>query len=239
MSNWYNFWQSYRLIDVKNDKDLFYQAGKTISGKVINPSKFKAIVKNISTHLKLKKNDNLLDLCCGNGALTYELAKKVNSVIAIDFSKPFIENARKFKHRQNITYIHQDIKKLDKLNFNNNFSKVLLYDALAYFNKFELDRLLLKLRRIIVGEAGIMFGSVLDYKKKWEFYNTYGRKLNYFANSILGSNQGIGKWWNKKDIIKICSTNRLSYKFYKQDSLLHTAHYRFDVLIFQDDLKNV
>jgi len=56
--------------------------------------------------------DNIiLDIGCGKGELTFDLAKKVKKVIAIDFNKKSIEFAKKRFSLENIKYIVGDITK--------------------------------------------------------------------------------------------------------------------------------
>jgi len=46
-----------------------------------------------------------LDIGCGNGSLTYDLAKKARKVVAIDFNRKSIQNAIKRFNKDNIRYI--------------------------------------------------------------------------------------------------------------------------------------
>ena len=83
MKNWKEFFQNYRIIDINGDIDLFYQVGYTVERKPISNEQFNCIIESIEKQLQLSASDTLLDLCCGNGAVTYELAKKVKSVVAV------------------------------------------------------------------------------------------------------------------------------------------------------------
>jgi len=59
----------------------------------------------------IETKDRILDLGCGNGALTYDLGEKASSVVGIDLNKKNIQTARKEYGRENIKYIIGDITK--------------------------------------------------------------------------------------------------------------------------------
>lgn len=56
----------------------------------------------------VNENDTVLDIGCGNGALTYDLAKKAKKVVGIDLSEKNISIAKRKYSRDNIEYIHGD-----------------------------------------------------------------------------------------------------------------------------------
>ncbi len=66
--------------------------------RLMNYHKF--FVDNVS------ENDSVLDIGCGNGALTYDIAKKAKTVVGIDLSEKNISIAKKKYSRENIEYIH-------------------------------------------------------------------------------------------------------------------------------------
>ncbi len=76
----------------------------------------------IIAEFKLKGNERILDLGCGDGALTAELAQLAPDgfVLGIDGSRGMIETARKLE-RKNLSFKVQDINSLD---FDNEFDVV-------------------------------------------------------------------------------------------------------------------
>jgi len=230
--NWYNFWQNYRPIKEFNTENLLYQVGKTKYGKPISQIEFRAIVNDINKKLELNKEDILIDLCCGNGILTKELSQNVEQIYAIDFSEMFIKNAILYNNKINIQYLNSDIMNIGDIIFNNKINTVLMYDALASFNKQMLTDILILLKNIITPNAKILIGAIPDITKKFKFYNTLKLKWYYFYNFILlQKNNGIGRWWHKNEIIEIASETGYTVEFITQNTTIHTAHYRFDVLI--------
>lgn len=69
--------------------------------RLMNYHKF--FVDNVS------ENDSVLDIGCGNGALTYDVAKKVKKVVGIDLNEKNISIAKRRYSRENIEYIHGNV----------------------------------------------------------------------------------------------------------------------------------
>lgn len=59
----------------------------------------------------IKKGDRVLDIGCGNGALTFDLAEKAEFVVGIDLSEKNIETAKKKYYAHNIKYVIGDAVK--------------------------------------------------------------------------------------------------------------------------------
>lgn len=57
----------------------------------------------------VKLDDTVLDIGCGNGALTYDLAKKAKRVIGVDLNKENIKIAKEKYSAPNIKYIVGDV----------------------------------------------------------------------------------------------------------------------------------
>ena len=63
----YDYTERPKLFD-KND--FWRQVRRTINGKPVDETQINLIINQVCTILSLNKNDDLLDLGCGNGALT-------------------------------------------------------------------------------------------------------------------------------------------------------------------------
>ncbi len=106
--------------------------------------------------LKLKKNDKVLDLGCGNGRHTIELNKKGYDVDGLDFSSHLLSIAKKDAKQEglNIDFYKQDF---NKINLKTKYDKVFLF-----FPDFRA----LNLNKLLEGVIGILNKGglfLLDY----------------------------------------------------------------------------
>ncbi|MFH0853287.1 MAG: class I SAM-dependent methyltransferase [bacterium] len=89
--------------------------------RIIDYHKF--FVDNVST------TDVVIDIGCGKGDNTYDIAKKAKQVTGIDFSSNNINFAQKHYTRENLTFIIGDAV---KHNFKNRFDKIVLSNVLEH-----------------------------------------------------------------------------------------------------------
>jgi SAM-dependent methyltransferase len=191
-TDWEEFWQEYRNIIPQSEDDLFYQVGKTIQGKPVSYEICNITIQRIKELLLLDKNDHLLELCCGNGLVTFELASLVKSITAIDFSVHLIDAAKKNKQLPNVTYLYGDVKKplINFLNESIKYTKILMGVALAYFYPDELRTIL---KNIIIqskeSHFQALFTDVPSKELIRSYYNTPERWKTYCSNqNQFGSN---------------------------------------------------
>jgi SAM-dependent methyltransferase len=230
MKKWKDFFQSYRVIEINNDSDLLFQVGATTSGKPITLGQHTAIVSSIVSGLAMNKNDNILDLCCGNGIITFDIADKVNKIIGIDSSKAYIDNAKKYKQKENIKYLNNDVLDLETYVDVGKLTKGFIYSSIAYFSESEILNLLSILKNI--GVDYVYIGSILDKSKKFLFFNTFKRRVHYlYEYLLLNKDLGLGRWWSQKEILRIANKIGYEVEFITQNPILHTAHYRYDAIL--------
>ena len=70
--------------------DYLKQVEKTVKGQPISDLQFQLIVSQICREVHLQEDSIVLDLYCGNGLITKELATQCKSVVGIDFSQPLL-----------------------------------------------------------------------------------------------------------------------------------------------------
>lgn len=232
MYDWVEFWDKYPKR--AGEQELFRQAGKTVGGVPITQRQFRALVDSVRENLEIKEDDCVLDLCCGNGLITKELAKECKFVMGIDFSAPLIEVAKKRSLRDNVKYVYMDVRRIGELSasYRRYFSKVLCYEALAFFDLKDFDEILKNILVLSAEGPIILFGSVLDKERLWNFFNTFQRKIFYLVKiRLLRKEVGLGRWWKRDEIEMMCKKHNLYPTISYQPDILHTSHYRFDVRI--------
>ncbi|WP_025026615.1 class I SAM-dependent methyltransferase [Caldalkalibacillus mannanilyticus] len=92
-------------------------------------------MKQIVQLLDMPKGSRVLDLCCGNGRHSRQLAKLDYQVTGIDLSHVLLDEARKANFADKITYLQSDVR---ELSFEEEFDYVLnLFTSFGYFEQVE------------------------------------------------------------------------------------------------------
>ena len=72
MTNWKKKWRAYpRRFD---EKDFARQVESTVDGRPYSSSQVDDVARRIASVMDLQSNDVVLDICCGNGLFTAQLA---------------------------------------------------------------------------------------------------------------------------------------------------------------------
>lgn len=229
MRDWHRHWQEFPTRF--DPQDFLRQVGKTQKGAPISAEQLRCIADSVRRILDLDERDCLLDLCCGNGLLTSLLACSVRSIVAVDYSRPLLEIARRHHAAPGVTYVEASVLELpvDSLLRFEPVTKVQMYEALQHFTAEQLGALLHVLKELATG-APILFGSVPDRARLRRFYHTPELWREYEERQASGS-EAIGTWWTRADLSAIATGAGYEAVFLAQDSRLHTSHYRFDVLM--------
>lgn len=100
---------------------------------LITPDRTGKEVSLMLERLQLQKGARILDLACGYGRHAIELAKRGCRVTGVDFSKHFIELAKKEAKKQNVhvSFIRDDMRRIA---FRNRFDAVInIFTSFGYF----------------------------------------------------------------------------------------------------------
>jgi ubiquinone/menaquinone biosynthesis C-methylase UbiE len=223
-----NFWKLHwyeRGITYKSlDTNLAVQ--RTRGGIPISQKSFDEIMSYVSTVLKLKKNDSVLELFCGNGVMTIPLSKICKSIVAVDFSKSLLETLLEQKP-VNVEIILGDVLNLDLPL--KKFDKVLAYAGIQYLTEPEMAMLIKQVHRFLVPGGTLFIGDIPDSAKKWEFFTTPAREREYFEG-LTSNSDSIGTWYDKKWLIKLLENFGFNcVEILTQPKTQINSHYRFDV----------
>lgn len=228
---WKSFWASYRSKVIESNDDLFFQVGKTINQKPINKEMFKLILKGLELDLELKKEDVLLEMCCGNGLITKPISTVVDYVYAFDFTNHLIEVAVKRRSAINISYKVGDAKRdfFQLFLFKRVPNKFLMNDSLGYFTKDDLSKII-RLINSKVDNYSFLITGIPNFNKRFNFYNTTERKEKYEKMKIKNDQffEGMGRWWRPEELYEIGNDFGIEVKIKNQQKEL--SNYRMNVL---------
>jgi len=212
--------------------DYLKQVGHTLNGKSIDNAHFQLMTVQVSRELNLQSDDIVLDLCCGNGYLTKELARVCERVVGVDFSSNLIEIALEDHCPANVEYVCMDVMKIDtsQLRPSGPYNKILLYAGLQHFEKKDLEPLLSRILKLSTSNPTILFGYIPDSNSFRIFYDT-PRKRRERMVRILKRTELLKTWWDQSFIASIALKLGLRCTFHKLDDRLQAAQYRFNVVM--------
>ncbi len=234
MNFWQAFWSNYGPEHAVTEEDLFKQVAQTRNKRPISKELFKRTLDHIVDRLKLSSSEHLVDLCCGNGLVSYELASHVAYVTGIDFVPRNINTATQLKSKKNVCYVLGDVTApLAGLIGVNTFpDKFLMNGSLAYFEPTEFGNIL---KNIVTHMAGrpflFLLTSIPCSDLKWNFYDTPERVARHLINEKHpgNTNDGVGRWWKHSEIQDICFRHGLHVEVTNQPADL--SNFRMDALI--------
>lgn len=230
MKDWQHFWNT-RPAEIA-ETEFLKQVGKTVGGTPISKERFEALVSGVIQRLCIQPQDKVLDLCCGNGLITARIASKCKRIIGVDYSEPLIQVARKHHQPENASYYCASVLELpnESLKAEQPFDKVYMYEALQHFKPGDLSTILKTVDALTTPAALVLLASVPDNAKLWNFYNTPERRADYYERKKNGT-EAIGTWWEQDFVRSTCTEQGFHCEFLDQNPTLHTAHYRFDLLL--------
>lgn len=217
--NWQSIWnneaKSHRMVDQVQRKDLDSTC---------------LAAEHIMEVLAIKKEDIVLDVCCGNGLITKEVSKHCSHITGIDISEDLIQHAVARSSMENTSYSISSAEEFSKL-ITTKVDKIYLEFSFQYFEKKgQGKRVIEEMLKVLKSGGKIFIGNIPDQDKLWTFYNTFKKRLFYYAIKISGK-KSMGKFWNKDELLKICQEIGVQGKVLVQNPKFPYAHYRFDFLI--------
>ena len=116
--------------------DFLGQTRRTVNGVPVSEEQIKLILKAIVSALNVKPDDTLLDIACGNGALSHNLFGLCSGYLGVDLSEYLISVAKKnFERLPNYVFKQQGAAEYVRSEPQpEKYSKVLCYGSFQYFS---------------------------------------------------------------------------------------------------------
>jgi cyclopropane fatty-acyl-phospholipid synthase-like methyltransferase len=209
--------------------DFWGQVKRTVNGQPVSEAQIEMIVKTICAGLSLKSDDRLLDLCCGNGALTDRIFDQCAGGLGIDFSEKLIEIAHKYFQSQprKVYKLHDVVDYARAETKPDGFSKILCYGSFSFLEEKRAEDLLRGCFETF-SNASIMF--IGNYPDKARIKNFF-TGTSYVPGVEKEPDSPIGIWRTKEEFEELAERAGWTATFSTMPNSFYASNYRFDVIL--------
>ena len=224
---WNEFYKDYLK---RARKDPFSQVGRTLNSEPMSVEMFQESVEHYKGFLALEDDHKVLDLCCGNGLLSAEIAKDCSLVIGVDFSQDLIDSIEGVDSNNLVGVVGNVLE----IGFKQrSFDRVLVAAALQHFSESESITLFRRIFNWLGPDGRLVLTDIPDRNRIWNFFNTEERISSYYQATLEG-NSALGTWYDRKWLENLaidCGFTAASS--FDQPEQYWYSHYRFDIVIYK------
>jgi SAM-dependent methyltransferase len=209
--------------------DFWGQVKRTVNGEPVSQEQIDMIVHAVSDGMDLSAEDLLLDLCCGNGALTAYFFEKCNGGLGVDISEYLIDVARKkFVKRENESFVVGDaVEYVRNCSRPERFTKAVCYGAFMFLPRDNARLLLEELRSRFSSLRRVFIGNLPDRALKSRFFTGEGHRPG--IEDDPGSPTGI--WRTEVEFVELAAECGWAAVVTRMPPSFYAAHYRFDAVL--------
>ncbi len=212
-------------------KDYWGQVKRTVYGKPVSDDHIALIVAAIEQNLLFAADgsDCLLDIGCGNGALSQFFFDRIKAFHGVDYSEYLISVAKRdFEKQPDFLFEEADAAKYvaaeaDPLRF----TKVLIYGCFTYFTDDAAEFILKILHDKFANVSRIFIGNLPDLDKAPLFYV----KGMPDAAELRDPESKIGIWRTEAEFAALAARTGWTASFQIMPDSFYAHHYRYDVTL--------
>jgi cyclopropane fatty-acyl-phospholipid synthase-like methyltransferase len=209
--------------------DFWAQVQRTVNGRVVDESQIALIVDAVCAGLALEENDTLLDLCCGNGALTDRLFARCRGGLGVDFADELIAVAQRYFERAPARrYVCADASTfIADAAERPVFTKALCYGSLQLLAPEQARALLATLRVAYPSLTRVFVGNLPDRALAANFYTEREPE----PGELDDHERPIGMWRTADECRELAASAGWACTIRRMPAAFFGAHYRFDMLL--------
>jgi cyclopropane fatty-acyl-phospholipid synthase-like methyltransferase len=211
--------------------DLLSQVRRTINGCPVGEDQIELIVGAVRERLDVRPDDVLLDLCCGNGAITDRILAQCRSGVGVDFSDYLISVAKREFETFGRRYVAADVVdfccKSPEAAF---FTKVLCFGSLQYIPDDDARKLFSALDERFPNVERMLVANHLDRDRISEFVKNGKRDPDLERSHETP----LGMWRTRGEFRGLLEGTSWRATFEQMPDEFYGAYYRFDAILTRD-----
>ena len=213
----------------KDETDFWGQIRRTVNGKPVDDNQISLITERIREKLALQEKDVVLDLACGNGALSSRIFKQFSSYLGVDSSPRLIEVANKyFANPPRYLFTNCDASEHTRTDDNpRRYTKVLCYGSFPYFQHKRALQILHNLSQRYSNVTKVFIGNLPDLSLANKFYG----EGNINPLELVDNESPIGIWRTREEFIEVAQNTGWRATISTMPENYYAAYYRYDVLL--------
>ena len=208
--------------------DFWGQVRRTVMGRRITEEEVSSLVDHLRELLELRPRDVLLDLGCGNGALSARLFDGCAGYAGVDLSTYLIEIAKAYFERPpSHVFFHGDAAEFAaSVERPESFTKVLCYGTFQYLPAAAVSGLLRTVFERFPRADRFVLGNLPDADKARHFFNE-----GYTDRDLEDHQSQIGRWWSTEELRALGGTFGWEVGTVRMPQDFFSANYRFDAIL--------
>lgn len=211
--------------------DFWRQIKRTVNGEPVPDEQISMIVSTIREALQLSPEDQLLDLACGNGALSQYFFDCCDSFLGVDISEVLIDVAKRYFEQPKRQFVLEDVGKyILSESCPQRFTKVLCYGSFSYFPEDTARMVLARLNRDFINVERVFIGNLPDLDLHGRFY-TDGKDHDH---ELKKADSLIGIWRSASEFEALADSCGWRSSIQRMPSGFYAGHYRYDILLTRD-----
>jgi hypothetical protein len=210
-------------------KDFQRQVMRNPHNKSVGDDQVAMILDAIVMGLEIARSDVLLDLCCGNGAITDPVFARCRGGLGVDFTPYLIEVAKANfeKSPDRLYHLADALEFVETTDDTERFTKVLCYGAFQCFSEAKAAGVLMALRRRFPNVECMFIGNLPDLDQVGIFFGENIPSLQH-----LKSNETpFGIWRTEHELTKLAHDCGWRVKLSRVPPPFYCAYWRFDATL--------
>jgi SAM-dependent methyltransferase len=209
--------------------DYWGQVRRTVNGEPVPEEQIRMIVDAVRSGLLLDGTDALLDLACGNGALSARLFDSCSSFLGVDSSEYLVGVAvERFQRLPDYRFALADVAEYAAAEREPGvFTKVLCYGSFSYFPADRAATLLRLLRSRFARVERLFIGNLPDRERRAGFYVSSPPA----PGEIDDPRSQIGIWRSKDEFRALARDCGWETECRVMPAAFFASHYRYDAIL--------